>query len=110
VKAIRSDNHKDSLGEQGRTDVDRAASSMIVVDMHSVRAPPEQPKLVRGQWQQTCVVDARQHTIASGSCCCSSLGGRSCPDVRTVSFGAAAHVLDVRHDSRTVHSALGRVS
>jgi hypothetical protein len=109
VKAIRSDNHKDSLGEQDRTDVDRAASSMIVVDMHSVRAPPEQPKLVRGQWQQTCVVDARQHTIASGSCCCSSLGGRSCPDVRTVKYAASAHAQSVRHDSETVCSGPGKV-
>jgi hypothetical protein len=109
VKANRFGRHKDSLGEEGHTDAGPAASSMTAVDTHSGRVPTAQPKLVREQLQP-CVVDARQHTIASGSCCCSSLGGRSCPDVRKVSFVAAAHAQGVRHDSRTVRFALERVS
>jgi hypothetical protein len=67
------------------------------VDTHSARALKGQPKLVRGQLQQTCVVGARQHTIASGSCCCMSLGGsRSCPGFRMESFVATAHAKDDR--------------
>jgi hypothetical protein len=110
-KARHSDNRKGNLVEWGRTGVDQAASWMIVVGTHSARVPMGQPKLVRERLQQTCVVDARQHTIASGSCCCSSLGdSRSCPGFRTENSGATVHSLADRHDSEVVRFALGRVS
>lgn len=46
------------------------ASLMAVGGMSSATAPMEGPKLEREQ-QWPCGIDARQHTIASGSCCCS---------------------------------------
>jgi hypothetical protein len=73
-----------SLGAQIRTGV-QAASLKIVEDTHSARARRGQPKLVDEQSQQPCGVDARQHTIASDSCCCTLGEGRSRPDFRTES-------------------------
>jgi hypothetical protein len=101
----------DILEEWVRIGVDLAASLMTAADTRSGKVQKEQPKLARGLLQQTCVVDARQHTIASGSCCCNSLGeSRSCPDFRTESSGATAHSKTDRHGSEKVRSALGRVS
>jgi hypothetical protein len=58
----------------------------------------EQPKLAREQLQQTCVTDALQYMIASGSCCCNPLeGSRSPVDCRTESLAATAHSMAVRH-------------
>jgi hypothetical protein len=83
---------------------------MTAVGTSSARFPREQPKLARGRLQQTCVVDARQHTIASGSCCCKTLGNsRSCLDVRTGSPVATAHAQVDRHDSKMARFALVRV-
>jgi hypothetical protein len=109
-KAHRLDTHKGNLGEWARIDVDLAASLRTVVGTHSARGPMGQPKQVRERLQQPCVVDARQHTIASGSCCCSSLGdSRSCPGFRTENSGGTVHSLADRHDSEVVRFALGRV-
>lgn len=84
---------------------------MTVVDMRSARSLKGQPKLAHGLLRQTCVVDARQHTIASGSCCCRTLGGsRSCPGFRTGSLGATAHTKADRLDSGMARFALARVS
>jgi hypothetical protein len=104
-----SGNRKDSQVEAERTDVDQMASSTIVVDKSSVGALVAQPKLVRERSQQTCVVDARQHTIASGSCC--PVGdSRSCLGCCTESSDANAHAKTDRRGSKMVHSAPGRVS
>lgn len=57
----------------------------------------EPPKPAREQWQQTCVTDALQYTIASGSCCCSPLeGSRSFAGYRTEKPDATAHSMAVR--------------
>jgi hypothetical protein len=77
----------------GRTaDVDRAASWTLAAGTRSARGRMEQPRLAHVQLQQTCGVDARQHTIASGSCCCTPRGdSRSFPGFRTERIGATAH-------------------
>jgi hypothetical protein len=83
---------------------------MTVVGTSSARFPQEQPKLARGRLRQTCVVDARQHTIASGSCCCKTLGdSRSSLDYRTGSSVATAHAQADLHDSKMARFALVRV-
>jgi hypothetical protein len=112
AKAHHSDNHtQGSRVGRGRTGVDQMASLQTAVDKHSARVPEVQPKLAHGRSQQTCVVDARQHTIASGSCCCSSLGGsRSCLDCRTESSDAIVHAKAGRRDSGKARSAPGTVS
>jgi hypothetical protein len=82
----------------GRTDVDQAASWTPAAGMRSARGQKAQPRLVHVQLQQTCGVDARQHTIASGSCCCKHRGdSRSFPGFRTESSGAIAHSLTDVH-------------
>jgi hypothetical protein len=104
---------EDSREPRAHIGVDWAASSMIEVGTNSAtRVSMGQPKLVREQLQQTCVVDARQHMIASGlcSCCCRSLGGsRSCPGFRRGSPVATAHATIDRHGSVEAHSVLARV-
>lgn len=62
----------DNLLEQTHIGAGQVASLTTVVGTHNARALQGQPRLVRGQLQRPCVVDARQHTIASGSCCCTT--------------------------------------
>jgi hypothetical protein len=95
--------------EVERTDVDLMASLTTVVDKSSVEALEAQPKPVRERLQQTCVVDARQHTIASGSCCPVE-DSRSCLCCCTESSDATVHAKTGRRGSGKVHSAPGRVS
>lgn len=70
----------------------QVASSKTAVGMHNARGPREQPKLGRERWQQTCEADARQHMVASGSCCYMRLENRrSYPEVRRASLAATGH-------------------
>jgi len=96
--------------EQCHTD-GQAASWKTVVGMHSARCWEAQPKLVRGQLLQTCVAGARQHTIASGSCCYMPRGSnRSRLEFRTTNFGASEHAQAGRCYEETVLAALETVS
>jgi hypothetical protein len=79
--------------------------------MSSGTVPQEALKQAHVRWQQTCAVDVRQRTIASGSCCCSPLGGsRSCSEYRTGSLAAYAHAMADRRGLVIVASALVRAS
>jgi hypothetical protein len=84
---------------------------MTAADTHSARFPRGPLKLARERLQQTCEAGARQHTIASGSCCCKTLAGsRSCPEFRRESFGVTARVKSDCHGLERVRSARERVS
>lgn len=88
---------EDSRGRQTDTE-DREGEWRIAADMNNGTSWQEQPKPAHEQWQQTCVMNARRDTIASGSCCCSPLvGSRSLVDYRTESLAATAHSMAVRH-------------
>jgi hypothetical protein len=111
-KAHRWSSHKRGNQEgSGHTGVDQVASSTTAVGTHSARSRREPLKLARERLRQTCEVDARQHTIASGSCCCrTQVGSRSFPDLRRESSGATARAQADWHDSKMAHSARERVS
>jgi len=84
---------------------------MTAADTHSARFLTGALKPVRGRLQQTCEADARQHTIASGSCCYKSLvDSRSCPEFRRESFGAIARAKTDCDGAERAHSARVRVS
>ena len=80
---------------------DLAGGLTVVADTSSATDLQAQLKLAHGQLRQTCVMGARQRTIASGSCCCycSPLrDSRSLAVYRTESLAAAtAHSMAVRH-------------
>ena len=69
-----------------------AGALLAVVDRHSGKDLLGQQSLVHGQLQQTFAIDARQDTIASGSCCDSPReGSRSFAGYRTESLDVAEH-------------------
>lgn len=101
---------KGSLAALTRTE-DQAAAWTAVAGMRSERVLWEGQRQAHVQWQQTCGADVRRRTIASGSCCYSPVAcSRSCSGYRTESLAAIAHAMADRRDSKTVASALGRVS
>ena len=71
---------------------------MAAAGTNSAIVLPVQPKPEHEQWQQTSVIDARQGTIASGSCCCSpQVSSCSLAGCRTESSAVTAHAMADRH-------------
>lgn len=93
--------------EQPRDTAALAGGLKAVGDRHNVTGSLVQPKPVHEQLQQTCVMDARQNTIASGSCCCSPpADSRSLAEYRMECLAATAHSTTGRHGSELDESAL----
>jgi hypothetical protein len=85
--------------------------TIAVAGTHSAKDLLAAPRPERERWQQTFVIDARQGTIASGSCCCScQVSSRSFVGYRTESFAVTAHAMADRHGQGTAEFVPARVS